>query len=150
MDFNSLLKNEIPHFLQLTTAFISPLFQTFYFVKVGILCKFQVSDRGLLLAIWQLIRYTDTILEKIQSWGGQTYGEMGVEGLEEMHAHRIGDTAERYEELTINKRFVGTGKYQNSFRSFLLLVKPIHPFFLTQHVWCPKYDNQVHLLHLHH
>lgn len=87
--FISLLKNEIPHFIALTTAFISPLFQTFYFVKVGILY---------------------TILEKLQGWGGQTYGEMGVEGIEEMHAHRIGDTPDRYDELTITKRFVGTGK----------------------------------------
>lgn len=33
------LKQEIPHFLQLTTAFITPIFQTFYFIKVGILCE---------------------------------------------------------------------------------------------------------------
>jgi len=37
--YNTALKNEVPHFLALTTAFIAPLFQTFYFVKVGILCK---------------------------------------------------------------------------------------------------------------
>lgn len=100
----------MPHFFALTTAFISPLFQTFYFVKVGILCKLPCTNFSLISGS-QVYLPIDTLLEKMQGWGGATYGEMGVEGLEEMHYERLGDTTERLEELTITKRFVGTGKF---------------------------------------
>ena len=85
---SSSLKDELPHLLALTTAFITPLFQTFYFVKVGILY---------------------TLLEKMQGFQGENFGELPIEHLEEMHASKIGDTQERIESLTVSKRFVGTG-----------------------------------------
>lgn len=33
-----MLKTEIPQFLALSSGFIAPIFQTFYFIEVGILC----------------------------------------------------------------------------------------------------------------
>ncbi|ORY42977.1 hypothetical protein BCR35DRAFT_311239 [Leucosporidium creatinivorum] len=81
--YNSTLKAEIPHFLQLTTAFITPIFQTFYFIKVGVLY---------------------TLLEKMQGWGASTYGDLSVEGIEAMHYERLGDTVEQMEALTVTKR----------------------------------------------
>lgn len=84
----SSLKTELPHLLALTTAFVAPLFQTFYFVKVGILY---------------------TLLEKMKGFQGATFGELPIEHIMEMHADRLGDTPQQIEELTIVKRFVGTG-----------------------------------------
>ncbi|KAI5480894.1 BAR adaptor protein [Pseudohyphozyma bogoriensis] len=87
--YNGALKAEIPHFFQLSTAFIAPLFQTFYFIKVGILY---------------------TLLEKIQGWAGETYGDMNIEGLEQMHMSRFGEAAQAFDEMTINKRSGGTAR----------------------------------------
>ncbi|KAK4057001.1 BAR adaptor protein Hob1 [Microbotryomycetes sp. JL221] len=87
--YNNALKTEIPHFLQLTTAFITPIFQTFYFIKVGILY---------------------TLLEKINGWGTQTYGELSVDGLEAMHYERLGDAVEQLDSLTITKRMGNTAR----------------------------------------
>ncbi|KAK4696255.1 hypothetical protein P7C70_g8409, partial [Phenoliferia sp. Uapishka_3] len=87
--YNNSLKTELPHFMQLTTAFIAPIFQTFYFIKVGILY---------------------TLLEKMQTWAGATYGEMGMQQLESMHFERLGDTIEQLDALTVTKRFAGTAK----------------------------------------
>ncbi|KDE04005.1 hypothetical protein MVLG_05507 [Microbotryum lychnidis-dioicae p1A1 Lamole] len=93
--YNGMLKNDIPHFLRLTTAFISPIFQTFYFIKVGILY---------------------TMLDKMQSWGSQHYGDMSIQGIESMHYERLGDAVERLEALTITKRYVGSARMMQQHR----------------------------------
>ncbi|KAK4052468.1 BAR adaptor protein Hob1 [Microbotryomycetes sp. JL201] len=87
--YNNALKSEIPHFLQLTTAFITPIFQTFYFIKVGILY---------------------TLLEKINGWGGQTYGDLSIDGIEAMHYERLGDTVDQLDALTITRRMGNTAR----------------------------------------
>lgn len=38
-----MLKTEIPQFLALSSGFIAPIFQTFYFIEVGILCTSSLS-----------------------------------------------------------------------------------------------------------
>ncbi|SCV71418.1 BQ2448_3006 [Microbotryum intermedium] len=91
--YNGMLKSDIPHFLRLTTAFISPIFQTFYFIKIGILWSF-----------------TDTMLDKMQAWGSQHYGDMSIQGIESMHYERLGDAVERLDALTITKRYMGSAE----------------------------------------
>lgn len=62
-----------------------------------------------LLPVLTRLSLTDTLLEKMQGWGSQQYGDMSVEGIEAMHYERIGDTVEQLDALTITKRFAGTG-----------------------------------------
>lgn len=45
----------------------------------------------------------------MQGFTSEMFGELDIAHLEEMHADRMGDTVERLEELTVVKRFVGTG-----------------------------------------
>lgn len=52
----------------------------------------------------------------MQGWAGQTYGEMNVEGLEQMHEERLGDTISRLDDLTITKRFGGTARLMSTHR----------------------------------
>ncbi|GAA5961939.1 hypothetical protein JCM8115_001617 [Rhodotorula mucilaginosa] len=96
--YNGMLKAEIPQFLALSSSFIAPIFQTFYFIEVGILY---------------------TLLEKMQSFTTSTYGPdaVGVDGLETMHYERMGDVAERIDALTITKRFVSTAKFMSAHRA---------------------------------
>lgn len=56
-------------------------------------------------------RTPDTILEKINGWGQQTYGDLSIEGIESMHYERLGDTVEQLEALTITKRMGNTGEW---------------------------------------
>ncbi|GAA5859509.1 hypothetical protein JCM1840_004646 [Sporobolomyces johnsonii] len=94
--YNNMLKSEIPHFLALSSTFISPVFQTFYYIEVGILY---------------------TLLEKMQSWASQVYGDMSVDGLESMHFERLGDVGERLEALSVTKRFTSTAKFMSQHRA---------------------------------
>lgn len=70
-------------------AFITPLFQTFYYIQVSILY---------------------TLLSSIQGFTAEKYGELPIEHLEDMYNDRLGDAAERLAELGLTKRFVGTGQ----------------------------------------
>lgn len=45
----------------------------------------------------------------MNTWGGATYGDLSVEGIEGMHFERLGDTPERMEALTITKRLGPSG-----------------------------------------
>ncbi|GAA6048803.1 hypothetical protein JCM3770_003630 [Rhodotorula araucariae] len=94
--YNNMLKSEIPHFLALSTSLITPIFQTFYYIEVGVLY---------------------TLLEKMQAFTGQTYGDLSVEGLETMHYERSGDAPERIENLAITKRFTSTAKFMSQHRT---------------------------------
>ncbi|BGP57040.1 BAR adaptor protein Hob1 [Rhodotorula sphaerocarpa] len=96
--YNGLLKAEIPQFLNMSSSFIAPIFQTFYFIEVGILY---------------------TLLEKLQSFATNTYGPdaLATEGLESMHYERMGDVAERIEALSITKRMVSTAKFMSQHRA---------------------------------
>ncbi|BGP42113.1 BAR adaptor protein Hob1 [Rhodotorula kratochvilovae] len=94
--YNNMLKSEIPHFLALSTSLITPIFQTFYYIEVGVLY---------------------TLLEKMQSFTGQTYGDLSVEGLETMHYERSGDAPEQIENLSITKRFTSTAKFMSQHRT---------------------------------
>lgn len=57
-----------------------------------------------------LLAFTDTLLEKMQAWSSQVYGDMSIDGLESMHYERLGDVGERLEALSVTKRFTSTGK----------------------------------------
>ncbi|TNY19621.1 hypothetical protein DMC30DRAFT_451839, partial [Rhodotorula diobovata] len=94
--YNNMLKAEIPHFLALSTSLITPIFQTFYYIEVGVLY---------------------TLLEKMQAFTGQTYGDLSVEGLETMHFERSGDAPERIEGLSITKRFTSTARFMSQHRT---------------------------------
>ncbi|GJN92551.1 hypothetical protein Rhopal_005581-T1 [Rhodotorula paludigena] len=94
--YNNMLKSEIPHFLALSTSLITPIFQTFYYIEVGILY---------------------TLLEKMQAFTGQTFGDFSIEGLETMHYERLGDAAERIDALSITKRFTSTARFMSQHRS---------------------------------
>ena len=78
------------------SAFITPLFQTFYYIQVSILY---------------------TLLSSIQGFTAEKYGELPIEHLEEMYNDRLGDAAERLAELGLTKRFVGTGKLSPPFHA---------------------------------
>ncbi|GAA5961493.1 hypothetical protein JCM3765_003606 [Sporobolomyces pararoseus] len=94
--YNNMLKSEIPRFIQLSSTFISPVFQTFYYIEVGILY---------------------TLLEKMQTWSSQVYGDMSIEGLETMHYERLGDVGERLEALSVTKRFTSTARFMSQHRA---------------------------------
>ncbi|GAA6060837.1 hypothetical protein JCM10212_005255 [Sporobolomyces blumeae] len=94
--YNNMLKSEIPRFIALSSTFISPIFQTFYFIEVGILY---------------------TLLEKLQGWAIQVYGDTSVDGLETMHYERLGDVGERLEALSVTKRFTSTARFMSQHRS---------------------------------
>jgi len=108
-----MLKAEIPHFLALSTSLITPIFQTFYYIEVGILCASLASSRALspspTLTPTLSPRAADTLLEKMQAFTGQTYGDLSVDNLESMHYERSGDAPEQIENLSITKRFTSTG-----------------------------------------
>ncbi|GAA5913470.1 hypothetical protein JCM6882_001969 [Rhodosporidiobolus microsporus] len=96
--YNNMLKSEIPHFLALSSTFITPIFQTYYYIQVGILY---------------------TLLEKMQGFSTQTYGaDAGdVSGLETFHFEKMGDTAEQIEALQITKRYTSTARMMSQHRS---------------------------------
>ncbi|BGP26538.1 BAR adaptor protein Hob1 [Rhodotorula toruloides] len=96
--YNNMLKAEIPHFLALSTSLISPIFQTFYYIEIGILY---------------------TLLDKLQAFATSTYGAdaLAVDGLETMHHERMGDVPERIEALSITKRFTSTAKFMSQHRA---------------------------------
>ncbi|POY71618.1 hypothetical protein BMF94_5311 [Rhodotorula taiwanensis] len=96
--YNGMLKAEIPQFLAMSNSFIAPIFQTFYFIEVGILY---------------------TLLEKMQTFTTSTFGPdaVGVDGLESMHYERMGDVADRIEALTITKKFVSTARFMSQHRA---------------------------------
>ncbi|GAA5856916.1 hypothetical protein JCM8547_008463 [Rhodosporidiobolus lusitaniae] len=96
--YNGMLKSEVPHFLALSTSFITPLFTTFYFIQIGILY---------------------TLLEKMQGFSTGTYGAdaSDVSGLESFHYEKMGDTGERIEALTITKRFTSTARLMSQHRT---------------------------------
>ncbi|GAA5973498.1 hypothetical protein JCM11641_006495 [Rhodosporidiobolus odoratus] len=96
--YNNMLKSEIPHFLALSTTLITPLFQTHYFIQVGILY---------------------TLLEKLQTFSTQTYGSDAndVSQLETFHYEKLGDAAERVEALTITKKFTSTARLISQHRT---------------------------------
>ncbi|GAA5846829.1 hypothetical protein JCM5353_005344 [Sporobolomyces roseus] len=94
--YNNMLKSEIPRFIALSSTFISPIFQTFYYIEVGILY---------------------TLLEKMQAWSSQVYGDMSIEGLESMHYERLGDVGERLEALSVTKRFTSTARFMSQHRA---------------------------------
>ncbi|GAA5883789.1 hypothetical protein JCM16303_002373 [Sporobolomyces ruberrimus] len=94
--YNNMLKTEIPRFIALSSTFISPVFQTFYYIEVGILY---------------------TLLEKMQSWSSQVYGDLSIEGLESMHYERLGDVGERLEALSVTKRFTSTARFMSQHRA---------------------------------
>lgn len=52
-----------------------------------------------------------TLLEKMQGFTQEMYGEMDIQHLEQMHEDRLGDTIAQIEALTVTKRFVGTGAW---------------------------------------
>lgn len=105
-----MLKSEIPHFLALSTSLITPIFQTFYYIEVGILCALRpLSLLSFVLPLLTRPSRTDTLLEKMQAFTGQTFGDFSIEGLETMHYERLGDAAERIDALSITKRFTSTG-----------------------------------------
>lgn len=58
----------------------------------------------------------DTVLEKINAWGQQTYGDLSIEGIEAMHYERLGETVERLEALTITKRMGNTARLMANHR----------------------------------
>ncbi|GAA5840539.1 hypothetical protein JCM9279_007359 [Rhodotorula babjevae] len=94
--YNNMLKAEIPHFLALSTSLITPIFQTFYYIEVGILY---------------------TLLEKMQAFTGQTYGDLSVDNLESMHYERSGDAPEQIENLSITKRITSTARFMSQHRT---------------------------------
>ncbi|GAA5897652.1 amphiphysin [Sporobolomyces salmoneus] len=94
--YNNMLKTEIPRFIQLSSTFITPVFQTFYYIEVGILY---------------------TLLEKMQAWSSQVYGDMSIDGLETMHYERLGDVGERLEALSVTKRFTSTARFMSQHRA---------------------------------
>lgn len=84
---NNALKQELPRFFELSTAFITPLFQSFYFLQLQVLY---------------------TMLEKLQAFAGSKYDLQG--DAVATYESQIGDAAEQLEALTITKRFVSTAK----------------------------------------
>ncbi|GAA5837372.1 hypothetical protein JCM11251_002092, partial [Rhodosporidiobolus azoricus] len=96
--YNNMLKSEVPHFLALSSTFITPIFQTYYYIQVGILY---------------------TLLEKMQGFATQTYGAdaMDVSGLETFHFEKMGDTGEQIEALQITKRFTSTARLMSQHRT---------------------------------
>jgi amphiphysin len=142
-----MLKSEIPHFLALSTSFITPLFQSYYFIQIGILCTCSLARLRFLhggcvrRAHTVLTNYSlraDTLLEKMQSFSTSTYGaDAGdVSGLESFRAfpsfslpfrpfsqppladfEKMGDTQERIEALTITKRITSTARLVSQHRS---------------------------------
>ncbi|BGP18419.1 BAR adaptor protein Hob1 [Rhodosporidiobolus nylandii] len=96
--YNNMLKSEIPHFLALSTTLITPIFQTFYYIEVGILY---------------------TLLEKLQAFSTSTYGAdaSDVSNLEGYHYEKLGDTQERIEALSITKRLASTARLMSQHRA---------------------------------
>ncbi|KAL8283731.1 hypothetical protein RQP46_005526 [Phenoliferia psychrophenolica] len=113
--YNNSLKTELPHFMQLTTAFVSPLFQTFYFIKASS-CLGGNFDQSLIPCTSLQVGILYTLLEKMQGWAGATYGEMGMDQLESMHFERLGDTIEQLDALSVTKRFAGTARLMSEHR----------------------------------
>ena len=86
--YNNLLKTEIPRFLQLTTAFISPLFHSFFYMQLNILY---------------------TTYGKLQQFSEGRF-DLNQTDIESIYLERLGDTHSRIEELTITKRPAPTAK----------------------------------------
>ncbi|KNZ51290.1 hypothetical protein VP01_400g14 [Puccinia sorghi] len=86
--YNNLLKTEIPRFLQLTTAFISPLFHSFFYMQLNILY---------------------TTYGKLQQFSEGRF-DLNQTDIENIYLERLGDTHSRIEELTIIKRPPPTAK----------------------------------------
>ncbi|PLW16008.1 hypothetical protein PCANC_16595 [Puccinia coronata f. sp. avenae] len=86
--YNNLLKTEIPRFLQLTTAFISPLFHSFFYMQLNILY---------------------TTYGKLQQFSEGRF-DLNQTDIESIYIERLADTHSRIEELTITKRAPPTAK----------------------------------------
>jgi len=86
--YNNLLKTEIPRFLQLTRAFISPLFHSFFYMQLNILY---------------------TTYGKLQQFSEGRF-DLNQTDIESIYLERLGDTHSRIEELTIIKRAPPTAK----------------------------------------
>ncbi|KAI7934782.1 hypothetical protein MJO29_016045 [Puccinia striiformis f. sp. tritici] len=86
--YNNLLKTEIPRFLQLTNAFISPLFHSFFYMQLNILY---------------------TTYGKLQQFSEGRF-DLNQADIESIYLERLGDTQTKIEELTITKRPAPTAK----------------------------------------
>ena len=86
--WNTLVKQELPHFFQLSTSFIEPIFHSFYYMQLN--CFYLMQ-------------------EKLQSFADGKY-DLSRTDVENVYFEQRGDAAEHLEELTITKRMVSTAK----------------------------------------
>ncbi|KAL7416882.1 putative actin-associated protein [Mrakia frigida] len=86
--YNTILKNELPQFLRMSTQFIEPMFQSFYFMQLNIFYM---------------------MLEKIQSFADGKY-DLSRLDVDVIYDENIGDISERVESLGVVQRQVSTAK----------------------------------------
>jgi len=88
---NTTLKQELPQFFELCTAFITPLFDSFYYMQLQVIY---------------------VMLEKFQAFSGGKYDMSG--DVEQNYLAKLGDTAEQIENMAITKRFGSTAIFMRN------------------------------------
>ncbi|MBW0539401.1 hypothetical protein O181_079116 [Austropuccinia psidii MF-1] len=86
--YNNLLKSEIPRFLELTHAFITPLFHSFFYMQLNVLY---------------------TTYGKLQQFSEGRF-DLNETDIEAIYLERLGNIHERIETLSIIKRPISTAK----------------------------------------
>lgn len=86
--YNNLLKNELPRYMDLTRAFISPLFHSFFYMQLNILY---------------------TTYGKLQQFSEGRF-DLSQTDIEAIYLERLGDTHNQIEALSITKRPIPTAK----------------------------------------
>jgi amphiphysin len=98
---NNALKTDLPNFFQLATQFITPLFDSFYYMQ-----RRSSRCRCVLRSDPSLVQCIYVMLEKFQSFSNGKF-DMSVD-VDSAYRAKIGDAAEQMDSLRITKRFVST------------------------------------------
>lgn len=104
---NNNLKNELPRFFEHATNFVTPLFQSFYYLQLQVLYTMLECVEGLVALV--------DAHRKSQAFASGRY-ELGANVEDTYHA-QLGDAAEQLEALTITKRYVSTAKMLSQHRA---------------------------------
>lgn len=131
--WNTLVKQELPHFFQLSTSFIEPIFHSFYYMQY-VPFPVPLTHRHLAdpLSTFARLNCFYLMQEKLQSFADGKY-DLSRTDVENVYFEQRGDAAEHLEELTITKRMVSTGRFMLQRDSVWTWTE--HPFVSQPNSW---------------
>lgn len=94
--FNGLLQSELPRFFDMVATFLSPLWETFYFIQLNVYY---------------------CILEKLNGFATEANFNLNAGDVEAIYAQKVGDAGSQMAALTISKRGLSTAHLMSMQRS---------------------------------